>query len=468
MKKTLLLLPIFSSTAFAENVIEHNTDPIVFEPQQQAVKFEQNFAKKAQKITAYQTQISGKSIEQQINQAIVSQNWQQLDILLNDYAKQPNQDPLLLDYGLAALAYGQKDHQLAIFHYRSLLAKQPDLLYPHFDLALVLAENQQYRDAEQAFNKIASKLPADLKNIAERTKAQIAEQENWQHDVYLQYTQTDNVNNAATSPTVNVNGRIFHKNKESLPQSAKGLRYGLGLSKKWNIVGNHFVGIALNYNGVYYWDNHDYSEQSLSVSPQYSYRQANYRVSFSPFIEQNWLSSSRYNYQFGTKLNGLRILNDRWLLSGGISHSQKRYFEPLLAHRYNGYKNQLEGSLQWQAVKNWRFFANAQASREITREKAQSSNKWLVRIGAIYQTNSWAVQANVAFGKRYFADNHYLFGYKRQDKEYQGNLAIWNRAWHYKGIVPKLNFRYQKIDSNIADFYSRRNQEVFMTLEKLF
>ncbi|HDL1599347.1 TPA: DUF560 domain-containing protein, partial [Mannheimia haemolytica] len=31
-----------------------------------------------------------------------------------------------------------------------------------------------------------------------------------------------------------------------------------------------------------------------------------------------------------------------------------------------------------------------------------------------------------------------------------------------------LNFRYQKIDSNIADFYSRQNKEVFFTLEKLF
>ncbi|HDL2144918.1 TPA: DUF560 domain-containing protein, partial [Mannheimia haemolytica] len=42
------------------------------------------------------------------------------------------------------------------------------------------------------------------------------------------------------------------------------------------------------------------------------------------------------------------------------------------------------------------------------------------------------------------------------------------RTWHWQGIVPKLNFRYQKIDSNIADFYSRQNKEVFFTLEKLF
>ncbi|HDL2247185.1 TPA: DUF560 domain-containing protein, partial [Mannheimia haemolytica] len=126
------------------------------------------------------------------------------------------------------------------------------------------------------------------------------------------------------------------------------------------------------------------------------------------------------------------------------------------------------GGVQWQAVKNGRFFANLDGVREIAREKAQSSNKWLARVGAVFQGERWATQASIGFGKRYFADKHYLFGYKRLDTEYQANLAVWNRTWHWQGIVPKLNFRYQKIDSNIADFYPRQNKEVFFTLEKLF
>ncbi|WP_277812914.1 surface lipoprotein assembly modifier [Mannheimia granulomatis] len=108
------------------------------------------------------------------------------------------------------------------------------------------------------------------------------------------------------------------------------------------------------------------------------------------------------------------------------------------------------------------------ASREIAREKAQSSNKWLANVGVIYQTPSWAISASLGYGKRYFADKHYLFGYKRQDNEYQANIMVWNKNWHWQGIVPKLNFRYQRIDSNIADFYSRSNKELFFTVEKLF
>lgn len=467
MKKYPLLFLLFSPVVWAETVIEHNTDPISFERQPQAVKFEQHFAKNQQKPTAYQPKYSlNQTVEQQINQAILGQDWENLASLLSRYQQMLNVDSLLLHYAQAALAYAKKDHHSAIFHYRQLLSKNPNLVYPRFDLALILAGNQQFREAECEFRQLT--LPPDLRQIAEQTQQQIAESERWQPDFYLQYTQTDNVNNASDSPIVNVNGRIFRKDPQSLLQSAKGVKYGVGLGKMQNIGGNHFVGADFRYDGVYYWNNQDYNEQSLSLSPNYSYRTARYRLGISPFIEQNWLGSSRYNYQFGATLSGWRVVNEKWSVSGRFTHLQKRYFEPLTASRYNGYLNQIGLGVQLQAAKNWRLFANLDGSREITREKAQSSNKFLAKIGAVYQGERWATQANIGVGKRYFADKHYLFGYKRQDKEYQANISIWNRYWHWRGIVPKLNFRYQKIDSNIADFYSRENKELFLTLEKVF
>ncbi|AHG77199.1 outer membrane protein [Mannheimia varigena USDA-ARS-USMARC-1312] len=315
MKKYTLLLPLFSPFVLAETVIERNTDPVSFERHSQAVKFEQNFVKKSQKTTAYQTEYGlNQNLEQQINQAILAQDWQTLEPLLSHYQQNANFDPLLWHYAHAALAYAKKDHHSAIFHYRQLLERSPTLVYPRFDLALILAEDQQFREAEREFSHIHSNLPSDLGKIAANTQMQIAENERWQPDFYLQYTQTNNVNNASSSPIVSVNGRIFRKNEESLPQSAKGVRYGFGLNKLQNLCGNHFVGLGLNYSGIYYWDNQDYREQSLSLSPSYSYRKARYRLSFSPFIEQNWLGSSRYNYQFGATLSGFRYLNSQWLV----------------------------------------------------------------------------------------------------------------------------------------------------------
>ncbi|QLB14009.1 hypothetical protein A6B39_00365 [Mannheimia granulomatis] len=468
MNKKLFLLLLFSPSVKAETIVEFYQDPKEFNYDRQAVKFDQKVAKNSLKSTAYLSENkTAESIEQQINQAILTQDWLRLEKLLTDYSTQKQFDPLLLDYASAALAYAKKDHHSAILHYGQLLKKQPELIYPRFDLALILKEDYRYREAEKEFEQLKTTAPHNLQTTVNSLLTQIHEEESWQPDFYLQYTQTNNVNNAASSPIVNVNGRIFRKSEDSLPQSAKGIKYGIGLSKVRNVGGNHFLGTELAYNGVYYWNNQDYSEQSVSIKPSYSYRTAHYRIGFSPFIEQNWLGSSRYNYQFGGRINALKRF-EQSLVSVSFSHLQKRYFAPKTAERHNSYQNQVTVGTQWQAVKNWRFFANLIASREIAREKAQSSHKWLANIGVIYQTSSWATSASLGYGKRYFADKHYLFGYKRQDKEYQANIAVWNKNWHWQGIVPKLNFRYQRIDSNIADFYSRSNKELFFTVEKLF
>lgn len=74
----------------------------------------------------------------------------------------------------------EKDHQTAVFHYRQLLAKPPSLVYPRFDLALILAEDQQFRAAEQEFKAIQAHLPPELAKIARNTQVQIAENEAWQ------------------------------------------------------------------------------------------------------------------------------------------------------------------------------------------------------------------------------------------------------------------------------------------------
>lgn len=468
MNKKLLLLLLFSPLVKAETIVEFDQDQKEFNHDRQAVEFEQKIVKNTQKSTAYlpDEQVT-ESVEQQINQAILTQNWEKLEILLTAYSMQQQADPLLLDYASAALAYAKKDHRSAIFYYQQLLKKQPSFIYPRFDLALILKEDFRYREAQKEFEQLKTTAPHNLHETINNALEQMAEDEQWKPDFYLQYTQTNNVNNAASSPIVNINGRIFHKTEESLPQSAKGFRYGVRLSKMQNVSGNHFIGADLAYNGVYYWNNHDYSEQVLSITPSYSYRKATYRIGLSPFIEQNWLGSSRDNYQFGGRVNVMKLF-ERGIVSGSFSHTQKRYFDTATAEYYNSYRNQVTVGTQWQAVKNWRFFANVMANREIAREKAQSSNKWLATIGVIHQTQRWSSSASVGYGKRYFADKHYLFDYKRQDKEYQANVAVWNQNWHWNGIVPKLNFRYQKIDSNIADFYSRSNKEVFLTVEKLF
>lgn len=57
---------------------------------------------------------------------------------------------------------------------------------------------------------------------------------------------------------------------------------------------------------------------------------------------------------------------------------------------------------------------------------------------------------------------------KRHDREYQLNGAIWYQKLSWRGFLPKLHIRYQQINSNIPALYSRKNQELFFTIEKQF
>ena len=74
------------------------------------------------------------------------------------------------------------------------------------------------------------------------------------------------------------------------------------------------------------------------------------------------------------------------------------------------------------------------------------------------------VTRTLARGIALFVD----YGYPRRDKEYHAGAALWHNKLAWQGLVPKLNFRYLKIDSNMPSFYSRSNAQWFVSVEKAF
>lgn len=48
------------------------------------------------------------------------------------------------------------------------------------------------------------------------------------------------------------------------------------------------------------------------------------------------------------------------------------------------------------------------------------------------------------------------------------NLSLRHDKISWKGFTPQLNFRYLKIDSNMKSFYTRKNTQIFMSVEKDF
>jgi hypothetical protein len=235
-----------------------------------------------------------------------------------------------------------------------------------------------------------------------------------------------------------------------------------------NVGGNHFIGADAGFDGVHYWDNQAYNEQSLRLGGAYRWRDFHQNAGVAPFVEQNWLGSARYSRQFGATLDYSRRLNARWQASAAYTHMQRRYAEEEVAKRHNGAFNQLSGTLIWQAAPQWLLFGGADYSRDHTRDKAESSERKGGRIGAVYAGKNWGARTNLRYVLRDFEADNDFYGYPRRDKEYHAAAALWHNKLAWQGLVPKLNFRYLKIDSNMPSFYSRSSAQWFVSVEKAF
>lgn len=293
-KLSLLLLP-FPLAALADGPTVLVPEPLFFENREAAQMPSENLPEPAPAAPLSDGLSPQDGLEAQINHAVFRRDWQALPPLLARYRNLPARDQTLYDYALGALRRAQLRHKEAIALYRGIVGRHPDLAYPRFDLGVMLFEDRQYRAAEAELQHALPDLSPEMQNIAGRYLAAVREAESWQPDVSLQYEATDNVNNAADARFIEIDGKRWQKTADSLPQRAHGLRYGASVSREKNLGGHHYAYAKLGGDGVAYWDNHDFDEQSLNIAAGYKNHSAARSFGLVPFAETNWLGGSRYN-----------------------------------------------------------------------------------------------------------------------------------------------------------------------------
>lgn len=469
----LILIGLVSNYAAAKD-IPLGYQPTTFEQIDQVAPIEKSVEHKidtapAQAITPAQTSVSIEkdSIDQQISKAVVNKQWSQLAVLLAQYRLMPNHDQILYFYAMGALQRYRGQYAQAIDLYREIIRKQPDLVYPHFDLALMLIENQQYQEAQQELERLFPKAPSNLKPYIRHYWALLQKQQKWQPYLSLQYEQTDNVNNAPMAKEITINGRKFIRNEENLPKSAHGLAYSLGLFRQKNMGGNHFLDISAGLNGIYYWDASEYQEQSWNIAAGYRYRNAQTNWGVSPFFEYNRLGRQSYSNRYGLRMVYTYDVHAKWRISSHFTHAYRTYHQANLAKRYNGVSNHISLQTRWKPFNYLHVHIGADFGVETNKDKAESSHRYGISLGGQYEQH-FGVQWHTRYGHRDFQAEHFLFGLKRQDKELGFNTAIWHRKLQWKGIQPKLNYRYRKTISNLSELYNRQDHAWFITVEQFF
>ena len=412
----------------------------------------------------------GSALEERINRAVIRQDWDALTDLLAQYRTRPDRDQILYDYALGALRRSQLRHDEAVALYRGIVLRQPDLAYPRFDLGVMLFENKQYREAAAELERAKPDLQPDMQQLADHYLKAVKDAQSWQPEASLQYEATDNVNSASATEIIEWGGRQWHKTADSLPQSAHGFRYGLGLSREINLGGHHFAYGNLSGDGVHYWDNREFNEQSVNLAAGYKNRSITRSFGIVPFAEQNWLGGSRYNRSFGAHADFSRRLNARWRVMLNAGYVRKHYQDHRMAARYDAGIPLAGATLLYTAPKNWLFYGGTDWSHDITNEAEQASVRKGVRLGMVkFFSDGLGLRANLRYTRRTFdAPGELVYRFIRKDREYQANASIWHDKIAWKGLVPHLNMRYLRTDSNMSGFYSRRNMQWFVSVEKQF
>lgn len=289
-------------------------------------------------------------------------------------------------------------------------------------------------------------------------------------DISGNYEKTDNVNNAGSATQIQWQGRTWQKSTQSLPKKAEGVRYDVDVQKDVQIDDNHYVSAEFDFDGVRYWDNGDYDEQTMSLGLGYKHQNAVGSVAVMPFASYLWFGGDDYYHEAGVNANINHRLSQRLNVGGGMSYTKRYYDDERLAHRYDSTIKSANVAYRYVVSPNAMVFGGADVRYDGTQDKEYASVRYGVNVGVLAQAdNGIGGRVSLRYAKRVFDEPETLFyGFVRRDDEYYVQTAFWHDKWQYKGFVPNFNISYQKIDSNMKDLYTRDGLRSFISIEKRF
>lgn len=410
-------------------------------------------------------------LEEQLKQSIYQQQFDKIQILLKDYQRQEDADPIVIAYAKAKLAFIQQDYSTAISIYRQIISQNTELHSIRMELAIALFEDRQDNAAKLQFNKVKSVL--GLPDIAyQRIEAYleaINKRNEWRFDVNFSYLKTSNVANV--SHQLHIENTGFIKNENMLPQTANGFAFNIDLGKDFNLRDFHYFSFNNEVKSKIYWDNHRFDDISNRILLGYTYKKSDNILRIQPFYDKRWYGKNAFHWSNGVQISYDFSFSTHWKNQLYLSFEKRSFFdENLQAGNIKTFSN----TLLWLPNPKQIFYIGGALSKENTREKQYGSTNQNILFGWL-QEYQWGIstQLGFSFTVRKFHDEAILAGIIplnkiRKDKIYNVNARLWKRNWHIWGLTPKLNFAWKKQQSNLASLYAYTDKQMTILFEKSF
>ena len=364
------------------------------------------------------------------------------------------------------LAEQNASYSKAIEYYQVAMESYPDIALLRLRLAVVFFANKQWKQSKAQFDWLTTQnLPTSLERMIHQYLAVIDKQGRWQAAGNMNFLQDKNINNAPKNKDLG-GGWVAPD-----AQSAKGFGYATDIQKKWLLDGGVYVHTHLNVQGKHYYNNKRYNELTTRLNVGAGYQNANFDLAVLPFIERNYyaIANQHGGLDYFSKNHGLAVqlgyqITPKWQVNVYGERAKQTYQD----------RKHLDGST-WQIAMTQTYLAKERRywytgldyQDTQVRDADDSFTKKGVRAGL-----GWSGQSGLSarFGVNY-AKKVYkgagFFGQVQQNDEYGISASVWHSSIQLAGIMPRLTWQYQKVDSNLP-LYRYDKNHIFLELGKQF
>ncbi len=414
-----------------------------------------------------------KKLEELLVLAIQQKDAEQLEQLLPLYSDYPKRDESAIEWGNAIIYESKGDYKNAIRLYRKVNSALPDVRFLQTHMAVALFQDKQYQAAKSQFEKLRSVAPSEEeKQMYNQYISAINMDDDWDINVGLSYINNPNVNNAPPKGTKLISEQgVVTSNAE--PENGRGFSYSFSADKKWNVGDNFFTALHLGLDGSHYWNNKSYNELTTDVGVGFGLNNASSEIEFIPFYRNNLSPESndkrghlkQYSKLVGVRLNASHWINPQWRYQTGLQLGKDIYIDKY--KHLDGAKHNWSNTFLYLPSATQYWFTGLDYGLKNAKDDDDSYKRFGVRAG---WGQTWGGGISTVLSAGASRKNHQgedMFGIKRKDKEYYVSGSIWHRGLHFKGITPKLTWRYNKVDGNHA-LYNYHNNSVFLSFSKDF
>lgn len=404
-------------------------------------------------------------------------SWNDARRFLARYETMAGADPMLLHYARGGLAREDGNLDRAEREYRELLALQDDFLPGQLELARVLFENQEDRDAEALFRRIGERLPASDEKTAGVRKSvdtfidALKRRRGWQGSFAIGPSYNDNLNQTSASETcllVGPDGTCFINRKVPPAIGSRGVNFEGSLLRRMPLSGHSGIYLRSFAFGDIYPGYSRYNQVTSVTQIGYDHRSAHDTWAIAPSFDAGTYGTGLLYTAWGGHAEWIHDVDASTTFKLETDRKQFRYKQP----GYNAYDGALSdafATLWYQLPRQWTVFGGLDLVDKNARDVTQGFRQRGARIGVVRAWgNAFTTYLSASFRYRDYAAYSDMLEARRHDVERNIIFILGMPRFRFMGLTPSVTAQINRVRSNVGWLYSYQRRQVSFRLEHTF